>query len=106
MRAINPELLVLDLSQNKITQVDNRLLQIITDIDYRLQEINFANNLLKVATAQSIFRSIAESKHITNINLSKNRLTAACLDSLAEMIEKSSLEYLYLGTNYLSGKVG
>lgn len=59
VRAINHDLLVLDLSQNKITKVDNRLLQIISDVDYKLQEINFANNLLKVHSVQFICRSVA-----------------------------------------------
>ena len=77
---------MLDLSQNKITQIDSRLLQIIVDSDFKLQEINLANNLLRTNTALSIFRNVANSKHITNINLNKNRLSNACLDSLIEMI--------------------
>jgi NLR family CARD domain-containing protein 3 len=98
---------VLDLSQNKITQVDKRLLEMIIESEYRLQEINLANNLLRVSSAEALFRNARYSKHLRRLNLSKNKLTPACLDALADMVEKSAtLEQLYIGTNYLSGKAG
>jgi NLR family CARD domain-containing protein 3 len=60
-----------------------------------------------VASAEALFRNARYSKHLRRLNLSKNKLTPACLDALADMIEKSStLEQLYIGTNYLSGKAG
>jgi Ran GTPase-activating protein (RanGAP) involved in mRNA processing and transport len=86
VRAINPEILVLDLSQNKITQVDKRLLEMIIEPEYKLQEINLANNLLRVASADALFRNVRYSKHLRRLNLSKNKLTPACLDALADMI--------------------
>jgi Ran GTPase-activating protein (RanGAP) involved in mRNA processing and transport len=63
--------------------------------------------MLRVASADALFRNVRYSKHLRRLNLSKNKLTPACLDALADMIEKSAtLEHLYIGTNYLSGKAG
>ena len=86
VRAISADVLILDLSNNKITQVDKRLLEMIIESEYKLQGINLANNLLKITAADSIFRNVRYSKHVKRLNLSKNKLGLACLDSLAEMI--------------------
>lgn len=88
-RAIGPEVVTLDLSQNKITEVDKRLLEMIIESEYKLQDINLSANSLKPSSADAIFRNVRYSKHIRRLDLSKNRLGPSCLDSLAEMLEKS-----------------
>lgn len=62
---------------------------------------------MKVSSADAIFRSARYSKHIRKLDLRSNRLGTGCLESLIELLEKStSLEELYIGGNYLSGKSG
>lgn len=74
---------------------------------YRLECLGLANNLLKVSSADAIFRNARYSKHIRRIDLRHNKLGAACTESLVEMLDKSTtLEELYIGGNYLSGRSG
>ena len=86
VRAIGPGVVVLDLSQNKITQVDKRLLEMIIEPEYRLEEINLGNNLLRVSSAEAVFRNARYSKQLQRLDLSKNKLTAGCLDALADLL--------------------
>lgn len=66
-----------------------------------------ANNFLKVTSADAIFKNSRYSKYIRRLDLRHNKLGTACLDSLAQLIEHSTtLEELYIGGNYLSGRSG
>ncbi len=106
-KSMGPDIISLDLSNNKITQIDQRLLDMIIQADYKLQQVNLANNLLKTASSEALLRSSKYSNHLIKLNLCKNKLNLSCLDALSELIQKSTvMEQLYIGTNYLSGKAG
>ena len=103
--SVGQELTVLELSRNKITKLDAKILEMIIEPLYRLESLGIANNLLKVSSADAIFLNARYSKHLRRLDLRSNRLGLGCLDSLAELVEKSTtLEELYIGGNFLSGK--
>jgi Leucine-rich repeat (LRR) protein len=82
-KAIGTEIVSLDLSNNKITQIDQRLLDMIVESEYKLEEINLSNNLLKLSSSESLLRSSKYSKHLLKLNLCKNKLNSSCSDALA-----------------------
>lgn len=82
-KAIGPEIVSLDLSNNKITQIDQRFLDMIVESDYKLEEINLSNNLLKISASESLLRSSKYSKHLIKLNLCKNKLNSSCSEALA-----------------------
>lgn len=102
--SISTEVTVLQLSKNKITVIDKKILEMIIEPNYKLQVLGLANNLLRQNSADAIFRNARYSRHIKRLDLRSNKLGVNCLDSLIELIEKTTtLEELYIGTNYLSG---
>lgn len=79
----------------------------IIEPQYRLEELGLANNQLRVNSAQSIFRNARYSKHIRRLDLRHNKLGLGCLEAMLELLEKTqTLEELYIGGNYLTGKTG
>lgn len=105
--SISPEITVLELARNKITVLDKKLLEMIIEPNYRLEWLGIANNHLKETSADAIFLNAKYSKHIMRLDVRNNKLGSGCLESLSNLLEKTqTLEELYIGGNYFSGRCG
>jgi hypothetical protein len=66
------------------------LLEIIIEPEFRLESLGLGNNFIKESSAEAVFRNARHSKHIKRLDLRNNRLSSGCLDSLAELLEKTT----------------
>jgi Leucine-rich repeat (LRR) protein len=82
-KSLGQEIVTLDLSNNKITQIDQKFLDMVVEGDYKLEEINLSNNLLKISSSEALLRSSKYSKHLIKLNLCKNKLNSSCLEALS-----------------------
>ena len=105
-RSLNHELSLLDLSHNKITKIEDKLLQLISEGESHLEYLNLGHNLIREADAMEVMVSATLSRRLKSLNLSHNRLGTSCGETLCDLLKDSTLEHLYIGQNYFSSKVG
>ncbi len=95
---LNHEVMKLDFANNRISNMDRKILSAIMDPEARLEYLNLENNLISDKAAEILSRIAVTSKHLKYLNLRKNLLTKKSAEAISELLVRcGSLEELYIG---------
>lgn len=87
---LSHEVIKLDFANNRISNMDGKMLNIIMDPEGRLEYLNLENNLISDKAVEVLCRTVVASKHLKYLNLRKNLLTKKSGEFISQVVSRST----------------
>ena len=87
---LSHEVIRLDFANNRISNMDGKMLNIIMDPEGRLEYLNLESNLISDKAVEVLCRTVVASKHLKYLNLRKNLLTKKSGEFISQVVSQST----------------